>query len=46
MMAESKNIRRKDTKEFNYDKYKSKQDRKRREQQRRAARSKRSTPEL
>ena len=37
-MAEQKNIRRKDTKDFNYDKYKAKQEKKRREQARRAAR--------
>lgn len=38
MMAEQKNIRRKDTKDFNYEKYKLREERKRREIQRRKAR--------
>jgi hypothetical protein len=41
-MAEQKNIRRKDTKDFNYDKFKAKQEKKRREQARRAARQRKS----
>jgi hypothetical protein len=45
-MAEQKNIRKKDTREFNYDKYKREQDRKKREQQRREARNKRSEPNI
>jgi hypothetical protein len=46
MMAEQKNIRRKDTRDFNYDKHKLREERKRRERERRSARQKRQEPNL
>ena len=45
-MAEQKNIRRKDSREFNYDKFKLREDRKRREKERRSARKKRQEPNM
>ena len=45
-MAEQKNIRKKDIREFNYEKHKREQDKKRRQLQRRAARNKRNEPNI
>ena len=45
-MAEQKNIRKKDIREFNYEKHKRELDKKRRQLQRREARNKRNEPNI